>query len=236
MYQFQSARMTFLKIDAGDTTVIDLTEELLKVCTALMPHPCLGEEPGLIACLYNTVREIDILAKAHLGETTQLLIHILTDAHVERTGIELVELGLTASDATSGEKGGHRVTDGLLHRGEVGMGSVRTAKGSQTIFALHATRHILQIILRQHHIRIKNDEPFAVGTLGTIVATLSWSAVLLKVIMQIKDACELVANILAWFLRTVLYNHHLKVFLSLRAKTLKQLFNFVRTIEYGDDD
>ena len=94
----------------------------------------------------------------------------------------------------------------------------------------------LQIGVGQYHIRIKDDEPFATGTFCSIVTALPWTTVLLVVIMQIKDVCELVANILAWFLRTVLYNHHLKVFLSLRAKTLKQLFNFVRAIEYGDDD
>lgn len=129
MYQFQRTRVALLKIDAGNAAVIDLTEELLKVRAPLMPDPCLGKETGLVACLYDAVGEVDILAKAHLGKTTQLLIYIVADTHVERAGIELVELGLTTSDATSGEEGGHRVADGLLHRGEVGMGSVGPAKG-----------------------------------------------------------------------------------------------------------
>jgi hypothetical protein len=48
--------------------------------------------------------------------------------------------------------------------------------------------------------------------------------------MQIKDACVFVANILAGFLRTVLYNNDLEVFKRLGAKALKQLVHFVRTI------
>ena len=47
---------------------------------------------------------------------------------------------------------------------------------------------------------IEDDDVPALCPLYTIVAALSGTAVLLVVIMQIKDACVLVANILAWFL------------------------------------
>ena len=94
-----------------------------------MPDPGLREKTGLITCLYDAVGEVDILAKAHLGETTQLLIDITADAHVKRTGIEFVEFGFSASDATGGEERGHRIADGLLHGCEIGVGCVRTAKG-----------------------------------------------------------------------------------------------------------
>ena len=96
--------MALFEIDAGDTTVIHLTEELAKIGTALVPYPCLGKETWHIACLDYTVREVDILAKTHLSKSAQLEINIATDAHVERTGIELIELSLTTADTTCGKK------------------------------------------------------------------------------------------------------------------------------------
>ena len=89
-----------------------------------MPYPGIREETGLVACLNDAIGEIDVFTKTHLGETAQLLIDITADAHIERTGIELVELGFSASDATCGEERGHRIADGLLYRCEVGMGCI----------------------------------------------------------------------------------------------------------------
>ena len=100
MNKLHRTGVALLQVDAGNTAVIDLTEELPEVRAALMPDPRLGEETGLIACLDDAVGEVDVLTEAHLRETAQLQIDITTDAHVIGTGIELVELGLTASDAT----------------------------------------------------------------------------------------------------------------------------------------
>ena len=62
-----------------------------------------------------------------------------------------------------------------------------------------------------------NNADVAVGTLRTVVATLARTSVVLIVIMQIKDACVLVADILAWFLRSVFNYYHLEVFQRLRT-------------------
>ena len=83
-----------------------------------MPHPGIREELRTMACLDDAVGEVDILAEAHLRKTAQFLIDITTDTHVKRSGIELVELGLPASDSTRCKEGGHRVGDGFLDRGE----------------------------------------------------------------------------------------------------------------------
>ena len=39
MNKLQRARMALFQIDTGNTAVIDLTEELREVSTALMPYP-----------------------------------------------------------------------------------------------------------------------------------------------------------------------------------------------------
>ena len=131
MDEFQGARMAFGQVDAGDAAVVDLTEELPEVRAALVPHPGIGEESGLVACLYDAVGEVDVLTKAHFRETAQLEVDIATDAHVEGTGIELVKFGLAPSDAARGEEGGHGVGDGLLDRRKGGVGSVGAAKGGK---------------------------------------------------------------------------------------------------------
>ena len=128
MYQLHGAWMALFEIDTGDAAVIHLTEELAEISTALMPNPGIRNETWHVASFYYAIREVDILAKAHLGESSKLEIHIATNAHVERSGIELVELGLSASDATSGEKRSHRIADGFLDRRERGMCSIRPAK------------------------------------------------------------------------------------------------------------
>ncbi len=129
--ELQGAGVALLKVDAGDAAVIYLTEKLTEVRTALVPYPGVGEKTWLIACLDDTVGEIDVFAEAHLREATQFQIDITTDAHVIGTGVELVELGFAATDATGSEERGHRVADGLLDRRERGVGSVGTAEGRE---------------------------------------------------------------------------------------------------------
>ena len=51
----------------------------------------------------------------------------------------------------------------------------------------------------------------ALGALGTIVATLPRTTVLLNVIKQRKDACVLVADILTGLYRSVFHNDDLEI-------------------------
>ena len=118
MYEFHCAGMAFLEVYARDTTIIYLAEELPEVSATLVPYPCLWEETGLVACLYDTVGEIDILTEAHLRESSELQIYVSAYAHIKGSWIELIELCLASTDTASGEEGCHRVADGLLHRGK----------------------------------------------------------------------------------------------------------------------
>ena len=98
-----------------------------------MPHPRVGQQGGLVACLDNAIREVDVFAEAHLREAAQLLIDLTAYAHVVGTGIELVErpLLLAAADAARGEERRHGVRDGFLHRRERRVGGVGTAEGGE---------------------------------------------------------------------------------------------------------
>ena len=128
MNQFHGAWMALLQIDTRYTTIIYLTEEFAEVGAALVPHPCLWEQLWLIASLNDTVGEIDILAKAHLRKSTQLLVDITADAHIKGAWEELVELFLAATNATRGKERRHGIADGLLHWSKGGMGCVGTAE------------------------------------------------------------------------------------------------------------
>ena len=108
--------MAFLQIDTCYAAVIDLTEEFAEVGTTLMPHPSIWEQTGHITSLHNAIAEVNVLTKAHLRKASQLKIDITTDTHIERTGIELIELSLAATDAASGKEGRHGIADGLLDR------------------------------------------------------------------------------------------------------------------------
>ena len=211
--------MALLQIDAGDAAIIDLAEELAEVGATLVPHPCFWDKGRFIACLDDAIGEVDILAKTHFGKASQLLIDLTTDSHVIRTGEELVELlTLTTTNAACGKEGSHRVGDSLLNRSERWVRGIRSAKG---ILISHSTFHIPQIVFRQNDVRVKHDEPFPISALCTIIAALSWAAIFFEVIMQIKDVCVLVANILAGFLRSVFNDDNLKVLYILMTEAFQ---------------
>ena len=131
MNKFHGPGMALLKVYARDTTIIYLTEEFLEVCTALMPHPCLWEELGLIACLHDTVGEVDVLTETHLRESSELKINVSAYAHIKGPWIELIQLCLTSTDTASGEERGHRVADGFLYWGKGVVGSIGTAEACE---------------------------------------------------------------------------------------------------------
>jgi hypothetical protein len=108
--------------------------------------------------------------------------------------------------------------------------------GGSKLYTIHSTLYTRKIALWQYDVRVEHDEPFAPGPFGTVVAALPRTAVLLLVIMQIKDVCVLVADILAGYFRSVLNNDDLKVPTCLVRKTLQQLVDFVWPVEDGNDD
>ena len=78
-----------------------------------------------------------------------------------------------------------------------------------------------EISLGQYYITVKDDQPFPVRALCTIVATLAWSAVFLGIIMQIKDVCVFVANILACLYRPVFHNDYFEILKCLESQAFE---------------
>ena len=76
------------------------------------------------------------------------------------------------------------------------MGSIGTTPGVGGL-ALQFVVDGLHETMGRYGVRIDNQHILATGALHTIVTALSRTAVLLVVIMQIKDACVFFANILA---------------------------------------
>ena len=76
------------------------------------------------------------------------------------------------------------------------MGSIRATPGIRRL-ALQLVVDCLQKVCGYDSVGVENDDILALGALHTIVTALPRAAILLEVIMQIKDVCVLVANILA---------------------------------------
>lgn len=172
VYDFQTLGIFLVEIDAGDATVVYLTVELPEVRTSLVPYPCLGEEAAAIAGFEDADGEVDILTEAHAREATEFLIDIPADAHVERTGIELVELLLAATDTSRGEEGRHGVGDGFLRVGERAVGTVGTTESVSRLTAQFIVDS-LEIAFRQYDIGVEDQEIVTLCPFSAIVACLS---------------------------------------------------------------
>ena len=171
-----------MQIDAGCTGVTHLTVELTEVGTSLMPYPRFREETAAGSCLADAIAEVNVFTKTHSTEAAQLLPQRTAHTHIKGAGIELVQFLLTATDATSSEERRHRVADGFLHRGEVGMRPVRTSEGITGVL-----RQLFidssKVTCRQYYIRVKDENKVALCPLCTIVTCSSRSPILLHIVM-----------------------------------------------------
>ena len=229
----EAVRVLLVQVDAGDTAVVDLPPELAEVGAALVPHPCFWEETAPTASLKDADAEVYVLAEAHFGEPTQPHIDVAAYAHVERTRVELVQLLLSAAYAARGKEARHGVGNGFLHVGKRGVGPVGPAE-SICRLALQLVFHCLQIALRQHYIRVQNDEILTFGQPGAVVTALSGAAVGLGVVMKVELARIGIAHFLTRKLRAILNNNDFKVREALRCKALQELPDFVGTVVNGD--
>jgi len=236
MHEFEAARMPLHQIDAGNTAVVNLLEEFFEVRTPLVPDPCFREKAAACAALVDAQAQVDVLAKSHGREATQLTVKAATDAQIEGTRVELlVHLLLAATDATGSQERGHAVANGLLDRGETFVSSVGTAPGI-TFLTFQFVIHRLQEIRRQHTIAVQEDEELALAVLSAIVARRPRSTVLLGVIAKRQLPCEFVYNTFARPTGTVLHDDDLHVMQRLLCQALEQFIHLVGTIIYGNDD
>ena len=125
----------------------------MKIGTTFVPNPCFREQTACTLRFENANGEVYVFAEAHLGEPSEVHIHIAPAAHIERTRIEFVEFFLAAPYASCGKKRCHGVGDGLLSIGKRGMCTVWTAECvcrlpcQFVVYRLHVT-------LGQHHIAV----------------------------------------------------------------------------------
>ena len=210
MDQFQRVGVFLIEVDACDAAVEHLTPELTEVGAALVVNPCVGEQARLESRLDDANGEVDVFTETHLREAVELVVDLSTDAHVERAGIELVELFLSAANAACGEERRHGIGNGLLHGSERVGRAVGAAKGVAGL-ASQLIVDGLQVTLGKHHVGVENKHIVACGALHTIVAALSGTAVLLHEIAQRQLAGVAVTHIAAGRLRSVFHNDDLKV-------------------------
>ena len=148
--------MAAREVDAGDAAVVDLLEKLAQIGAALVIHPRFGEEAAAIAAFEDAGGEIDVFAETHVRKTAERFVHLAAHAHVEGAGIEFVHSLFLSANTAGGEKGGHRVVDCLLHRGEGAVGAIRAAKsiaGGGEQFGIDGG----QIPFRQEHVAVEDQ-------------------------------------------------------------------------------
>lgn len=184
MNELQTARMPLHEIDAGNAAVVNLLEELLEICTTLVPNPCIGEKATTGATLVDAQAQVDVLAETHGRETAQLPVEAATDAQVEGAWIEpLVHLLLAATNASCSQEGSHAVADSLLHRRKTLVSPVWSPPGIAFLPFLLIFNG-LQKSWRQDTIAVEEDEKVALAPFCCIVARRSRPAVFLRVIAE----------------------------------------------------
>lgn len=198
-------------------------------------HTHAPEQAAAASGLEYAYAEVYILAEAHAGEAAEAGVDIAADAHVERAGIEFVELFPSAAYAAGGEEARHGVGDGLLGVGERWVGAVGTAEGVGRL-AFQFVVNGLQIALWQYDVRVEHDEPFAFRPFGAVVAALSGSGIGLCVIADVQPPVISVCHVAAVDRRAILNDDDLEVAQRLACEAVEQFVHLVGTVEYGDDE
>jgi hypothetical protein len=112
------------------------------------------------------------------------------------------------------------------------MRTVRPAKGIAWR-SLQFILHSLDIIRRQHGVRIQDQYIFALSPLHAIVAALSGARIGLHIIMYVQAVSILLDHIFAGHRRAVLYHYDFKILQTLLGQTLQQFVDLVGSIVYG---
>ena len=104
VHQFERFRVFLIKVYTGYSGIVNLLEEFSHIRSALVPNPCSGEQTTGISSIENTYAEIYISTKTHVVKSSQSLIDVGTDSHIEATGIKLVHLLFSAANSTGSEE------------------------------------------------------------------------------------------------------------------------------------
>ena len=175
--------MFLVEVDPGDSGVVDLLEEFAEIRASFVADPGFRKETAAAPGFENPDTQVDIFAEAHLAETPESLEQILFHAHIEASGIELVQFPATSAYASRGEERGHRIADRLLDRGEAFIRPVRPSEGIRRT-AFQFTVYGVEVSRRHKHVRIQEDEIFSRSVLRPVIPGLSRTAVGLDQILQ----------------------------------------------------
>ena len=154
--------MQYSKVHARDAGVMHLPEELTEVRTTFVIDPCVGDKGCTVAAFDDAVREVDILAKAHGTKTSQSVIDLTANTHVERTWEELIEFLFAAADASGGKERGHAIVDSLLNGCERLMCTVGSAESVHIVMGKEGIEGI-EIAFGHEYVGVEDDEPFALA-------------------------------------------------------------------------
>ena len=235
MHELECLRVFVLKDDPCLARMFHLTEKRAELDASFMIYESLREKTTTVATLENPRAQVDVLTVTHGRKAFQGFVDASFDAQVETTRVELVHFFLSTTNATCGEKRGHRVVDGLLYGRERRMRPVGTAEGIARLtveFGLYG----LQVVFRHDDIGVQDDEVVALAALGAVVARRARTGVGFEVVAQSELTLVFFTNVIAFLSRAVFHDNHFKVFNCLVTKALQQLVDFLWPVVDGYDD
>ena len=219
MHQFQRIGIFFIKVNAGNTGVMDLLKELLHVSPTLVIYPCVREKTASITTFKYTDTEINVFPETHFGESSQSFIHFATDSHIEATRIKFIHFLLSTTNTSRCKEGSHWIIDGFLNIRERVVCTVRAAKRisrSQQLFL-----YGIKISFGQNDIRVQYYEIFAFTSLCSVVTSLPRSGICFREVLNVQSICISVYDFPTRDRRTIFHYHNLKIFKVLWRETLQ---------------
>ncbi|MDT4841124.1 hypothetical protein FQZ97_749650 [compost metagenome] len=128
MYQFQSTRMSFLQVDAGNAGVMYLFKELLERAASFMVYKCFLDQSCFESIGQDTDTHINIFAKTDFSKAPGTFKYFFGVAHIKTSGKKFIHFLPATTNATCCNNRGHGVIDGFLKIRKIFMCRIRTAK------------------------------------------------------------------------------------------------------------
>lgn len=158
--------------------------------------------------------QIRVLAYPQFGKAANLPEHRFFDTHIKTSRLKLSYRSLFPPNAAGGEKGSHRIRNGLLHQVETPMGTVGTTKSVARILP-QVGLHIGDIFRWQLRIRIQENQPVIFGPRCPVISGKTRAGIGFFEITDAEQLFKLGDGGLQWDLRTVINHQNFKRFVGL---------------------
>ena len=213
-----------------------LPPEIPEGTPPFMIHVGFRNQAHAIVLTLQPNAQFNILAHVAPGKTTRFLKHPPREPHVKATGLEGTSgiFGF-APYAARRKKRGHGVADGLLERGKIFIGPIRTAVRIEKFPAqLFIDRS--QVVRGNQGVRIEDNQVVTFGLGEAVVAGKSLADIFDEEVLDVELITIFIDHQLCLKGRTILHHDHLEVPVLLPGEAGQQFIQLVGTVVDRDDD